>query len=101
MTDSMTLFRADMLGQMEKAGMACSVRIGQMTPLQCLRLLRAAQAREKRQLELLWLGAVYTALALHAPERLPAVPWGTEDAACVMSAEEMKQNLSGGKRHDT
>jgi len=60
--------------------------------------LRAHQAGERRRLEELWLLARYAALAVHAPEKLPAMP---PAPLRPMTDDEMKQRLLGWRRKDT
>ena len=85
--------KQELQSSLDRAGLTVPQPFGSRTPMWYMQRIRRAQAREIQQLRFLWLSAVYTALALHAPERLPEQPWGAPEEGGCMPPEEMKRRL--------
>ncbi|MBQ9944022.1 MAG: hypothetical protein IJO67_06630 [Clostridia bacterium] len=81
-----------------RRGVQEAERFFRMTPRQVCLCLQTYGARERHLLSSLHLQAALTALAVHAPSRLPECP--SFSPAEEMSWEEMKQRLLSWRRKD-
>ena len=78
-------------------GLSAALQLFSMTPREISLAISLQHARERKEMQRLWLLSRYTALAVHAPERLPPPP--TEDMP-EMTDEEMKRRLLAWRRKD-